>query len=103
MAVLLVPHDLLGLLSACALNVALHVRQGHIDLRVFQLVVLIKTTLRTIGFSTGFYTTLIKSLDLICISSHPFSLLILPLAETYKLFILHNKSNTSYFLNLEAS
>ena len=64
------------------LRVALDVRQGHVNLGMLELVVLVEAAFRTIGFATHFNRTLVVPFNLICISPHPFSLFVLSIALT---------------------
>ena len=97
MSILLVPAVLVTFLLQLQ-QIGLHVRQTHVDLRVLQLVVLVKTALRPIGFATNFHRTFVIPLNLICIPSHSFTLIVHPLALTVKFFILNREGVTSYFL-----
>ena len=69
-------------------QIGLDVRQTDVDFRVFEFVVLIEAAFWAIWLATSLNWTSVVSLNLICISSHPFDFIVHSLALAVKLFIL---------------
>ncbi len=65
----------------------LNIGERRVDFRVLEFIVLVKGAFRAVGLPTGLDSALIKPLDLMCISSEPFGLLV-SLKGTVTLFIL---------------
>lgn len=69
--------------------VGLHVREGEVDLWVFEFVVLVEAALAAVGLAAGLDGALVVPLNLIGVAPHPLALLVVAVAVAGELVVLH--------------